>query len=529
MRIPIHELLRQHAKETPNKKAIVYYGNAITYKELDLYSDRFAAFLQNKGIEKGDRVALFLQNSPQYIIAHFGIQKIGAIVGPCNPMFKEWELEYQLNDLTAKAIVLANDLYPIYEKIKHSTSVREVFLTSYFDFLPDELHIPFPEKVEPFVKIESCWSFKSIVHNDSLHTPQKVDINMEEDVSLVVYTSGTTGAPKGAMLTFNNASFKTECLVKTYDFSPDDVHLSIMPIFHIAGMLVGLNGPIMTGGTIILLTRFAPNAALSAINHYEVTVAYTTPPMNVEMMKHPLCKVTQFEHLRANLATSFGLPVTEEISNQWKEVSGVELFEFAYGMSETHTGDALMPKDRIRFGTVGMPTYETQIKIVSLENQNIELPQGELGEIAIKSPSVFKGYLDKPEETNKDLQDGWFYTGDMGKFDQDGYLHFTGRAKEMIKCSGYSVFPEEVEKMLIRHDAISKAAVIGVPDHKRGESVKAFVVLDEEYKNKITPEDIISWSKEKMAAYKYPRYVELVDSLPQTTSGKLLRRLLKTQ
>jgi len=294
----------------------------------------------------------------------------------------------------------------------------------------------------------------------------------------------------------------------------------------VTGFFICSAAPIYSGGTIVLLTRYTPEAVMEAIERYKVTTAYTVVPMNVEIMNHPRSKEIDFSSLKLNPCTSFGIPLTKEISDAWRQLTKASLFEISYGLSETHTGDSLMPPDQIKFGSHGKPTFDTEIRIVSLDDPTIVLQPGEAGEITVRSPGVFKGYLNKPEATQAALRDGWLHTGDIGMLDEEGYLYFMGRKKEMIKCSGYSVFPEEVEQMLIRHPAVSAAAVIGVPDPVRGESVKAFIVLNEGYEGTLTEEEIIRWSKEKMANYKYPRYVEFRKTLPATGTGKLLRRVL---
>ena len=471
----LHDYLRHYARTSPNKAAIIFYGRTISYQELDELSDRFANYLLSQGVTKGDRVALFLPNCPQYLICHYGIQKIGAIVGPCSPMFKEWELEYEVGDLQATVIVVLDQLYPIVENILPNSPLELVITTSYADFLPDTPFPEFPEEVLPKAIIPNSYNLAEILQSSPADPPH-VDIDIDEDVCLIVYTSGTTGLPKGAMLTYRNAVFKSHCVAETRNFTSDDVFFSVMPIFHIAGML-GTNVVIYSGGTIVLMNRFTPEAAMDAIEHYKVTAAQTVVPMNVAIMNHPRAQQVDFSSLRLNSCTSFGIQLSEEISNQWKELTGVGLFESAYGLSETHTADTLMHPDAVKFGTTGKPTLETEIKIMSLDEPDRELPNGEQGEIIVKSPGVFKGYWNKPEATAKTLRDGWVYTGDIGKLDEEGYLYFIGRVKEMIKCSGYSVFPEDVELMLIRHPAVAQAAVIGVADPVRGESVKAFIVL----------------------------------------------------
>jgi long-chain acyl-CoA synthetase len=443
-------------------------------------------------------------------------------------MFKEWELEYQLNDLGAKVLVALDHLYPVVEQVQPKTSLELVVATNYSDFLPKNPKPTFPEKLIPKSSIPNTYDLMDILRSDLCEIPRE-EIDPENDVCLIVYTSGSTGMPKGAMLTYRNSQFKTDCVARTYGYSADDVYLCVMPIFHIAGLLFSANVPIYTGGTIVMLTRFAPEAVLEAIDRYRITSAYTVVPMNVAMMEHPMAKEVDFSSFRLNPCTSFGILLTDEISRAWRELTGALLFEIAYGLSETHTADTLMPIEGIKFGSHGKPTFETKIRIVSLEDPNVEMPVGEQGEIVVKSPGVFKGYLNKPKATQEALRNGWLFTGDIGKFDEEGYLYFLGRKKEMIKCSGYSVFPEEVERMLLRHPAIKAVAVIGVPDPVRGESVKAFIVLKEEYRERVSAKEIIAWSRERMANYKYPRYVEFRNSLPATGTGKLLRRVLEEE
>ncbi|NME06954.1 AMP-binding protein [Psychrobacillus sp. BL-248-WT-3] len=523
---PIHSYIEQHAKTTPEKTAINFYGKEISYGQLWDSIKRVASFLTEQGITKGDTVALFLQNCPQYVIAFFAIQKIGAIAGPCNPMFKEWELKYQLNDLEAKAIFTTPDLYEVFYKIEEETKVESKIITSYKDYLPDVPCPDFPEQI-----IENQWEdtydWSSILQNEQYNKDVNATIDMAEDVSLIIYTSGTTGSPKGAMLTFQNSEFQAACVAKNFGFTKEDTYISVMPIFHIAGKLVGLLSAMMVGASVVLLTRFDPKGMLQAYEQYNATVLYTTTPMNIQMLREPSIKGIDFSNLKIDIVTSFGVQLSKEISDEWESITGKPLMEFAYGMSETHTGNTMTPPDDIRYGSVGKPTFDTDIKVVDFEDYHLDKAVGEQGMILVKGPSVFKGYKGKEEETQKSFFHDYFITGDIGTFDEDGFLYFLGRVKEMIKCSGYSVYPEEVEKMLSQHEKINQVAVIGVPDPVRGESVKAFIVLEEGVQS--TEEEITEWAKERMSAYKYPREVEFINELPKTSSGKILRRLLKKE
>ncbi len=522
---PLHEYLRDNAKLNPEKIAIIWYGREITYRELNDLSDRFAMFLTATGVKKGDHVALFLTNCPQYFIAHYGIQKIGAVVGPCSPLFKEWELEYQLNDMEAKVIIAADSLYDIVAKVQPKTKIEEVILTNYGDLLPAQPTLNVPAEIcKPKPFIPGVYDMISVI-NDLESSALVVDLNMK-DVGLMVYTSGTTGQPKGAMLSYGNALFKTAAVAQSSKIETEDVLLTVVPLYHIAGMLLGLNCPIYANASMVLLYRFDPVSVLQAIEVYKCTWWYSVVPMNLAVMQVPNAGQYDISSLRTSRATSFGIILTKEIAEGWaKFTGGCEIFEAAYGLSETHTADTFMPSTSVKWGTQGIPNYETVIRIINTET-GAEMPVGEMGEIVISNPGVFQGYWNKPEATTQTLHDGWVFTGDMGWLDEDGYLIFSGRFKEMIKVSGYSVFPEEVEAMLIRHEAISQVAVTGVPDAQKGEVVKAYVVLNSEQGTHVTAQDIMDWSRQKMTSYKSPRYVEFRESLPATGAGKVLRRLL---
>ena len=526
---PLFAYLQEHARDIPDQTAYIFYGREITWSELDLYTDRFAGFLSAKGLKKGDKVMLFLQNCPQYLIAHYGAQKIGAIVVPANPMFKQMELEYEANDVGASVIVTSDDLYPIVESARDQTDIREVVVSNYRDLTASAPPFRLPQELE-YEKQSylQTHDMMEIIDKHPTDYPEP-DINIDEDVCLIVYTSGTTGRPKGAMLTYKNALYKTACASEFYQLNSHDCLLGVMPICHIAGNVLGVGMPAYTGASVVLQTRFEPDIVLSAMDKYNCTAFYGVTPMLLGMMDHPQATSFNLSSLKLTLCTSFGITFTEEIAQRWNAyVGGGFAVEAGYGLSETHTCDVFMPKQSDKFGANGLPVFDSIIKIVDPETGK-ELPVGDQGEIIIKNAGVFKGYLNRPDKTAETLRDGWVYTGDIGRFDSEGYLYFIGRTKEMIKCSGYSVFPEDVEAMLLNHPAVHQPAVIGVPDPTRGESVKAFIVLNPQYKGKITPDEIISWARENMAAYKYPRQVVFKDELPATGTGKVLRRLLKDE
>ena len=526
---PLHAHLRRHAREKPDAAALVWYGRAISWRDLDDWSDALGAHLQSLGVGKGAPVALFMNNCPQYLVAHYAIQKIGAIVCPCGPLNKAHELEYQLGDLQARVIIAADNLLPIVDQVRAQTALQHVLAVRYGDLLPTEPTLPVPPELQaasaPLPAGVADMLQISQQGAQSGRRPTPVSIGMD-DIALMTYTSGTTGLPKGAMLSFGNALFKTEVTAASAGIGAQHVALSVAPLYHIAGMLMGVNVPALAGATQVLLFRFDPVAVLQAIHAYKVTHWYSIAPMNVACMQVPDAQRFDLASLLRNPVTSFGITFTEPLAQQWQAFTRGPCisYEAAYGLSETHTMDTGMPHDAIRWGTHGRPMPGVTIRIVDAET-GAEKAVGEVGEITVKSPGNFKGYWNKPEATAKTLRDGWVWTGDQGRMDADGYLTFIGRTKEMIKVSGYSVFPEEVETILIKHPAVAQAAVLGEPDAEKGEVVKAFVVRKPGAE--VSAEELIAWSRENMATYKAPRYVAFIDALPATGSGKVLRRLLK--
>ena len=526
---PIFEYLRSHAKAYPNKPAINFYGLEISYKELDKLTDRFAGYLISEGIKKGDRVALYMQNCPQYTICQLGAHKAGGIVVPCGPMFKSWELEEELSQTDTKVIVCQDELYPYVKEADIKCKFDHIIVTGFSDFFPDKPAFPVHETMtRPRIHFPEAVELISILDNpaqDCLLPNVSLD-----DPCLLQFTSGTTGLPKAAILTHANQLYKTAAMAMAYKCGHEDFMLTAMPTYHIAGMLFGLTIPIYSGGTAVTMSRFDPVATALAITELKCSKMYGTVSMYVPTMKISEERSIDLTSLRISMATSFGLCLTEDIVQNWRKVTnGGIIVEAAYGLSETHTGDTFSPLDKPRVGSVGIPHVGTNIKIVDFDDPNIELEPEHVGEIAIRSPGVFKGYWGRFDSTREVLRDGWLYTGDMGKFDQDGYLYFLGRKKEMIKTSGYAIAPEEVEGFLMRHPAVNEAACIPVPHPVRGESVKAFIVLKQEYSSKVSEQELMDWAKGKMAAYKCPTVIEFLPEIPKNATGKILRRILKEQ
>lgn len=520
---PLHEYLRQHAREQPDKTAIIWYGREISYAELDAASDAFAAELQRIGVGRGDRVALFMQNCPHYTIAHFGIQKIGAIVSPCSPMFKSHEFAYQVGDLGAKAIVAADHLVPIVMSVRDRVASAQVYSVRYGDLLPAAPTGRVPDDVSARRPTpEGTLDFSDAISRRP-SMPPVVEVAMD-DVALMTYTSGTTGMPKGAMLTYRNALYKTAVGGEMFKIRNDDMVLAVAPLYHIAGMICGVTMLAYTGATVVLLNRMDALAVLQAIDRHHVTWWYAMAPMLVATMNEPGAGDFDRSSLHTTMGTSFGIKLTEDLARRWSDFAGGCLvYEAGYGLSETHTNDVLMPREDVRWGTNGIAGKGVELKVIGADGR--EVPTGESGQILVKSLGVFKGYWNRPEATAEVLQDGWVHTGDIGKVDADGYVTFIGRVKEMIKVSGFSVFPEEVEAILILHPEVASVAVIGVPDADKGEVVKAFIVPKQP--GRFDAAELTRWARENMSHYKVPRTVQLLDALPATGTGKVLRRLLR--
>lgn len=527
---PLHEMLSDHARCDGTVPALVWYGAELSYAQLDQASDAFAARLAALGISKGDPVVLFMNNCPQFVVAAFGIQKLGAIVCPCSPLNREHELAYQMGDLQNRVVVVAEELLPLVNKVRSQTAVEHVFGVRYAELLPETPSIPLPEELQQGERsgswpagVEDFWQAAS-----SGASAPEVTIDLANDVALITYTSGTTGLPKGAMLTFANARYKAAALVETRRLGVGDVLLSTAPLYHIAGMLMGVAAPVAAGATNVILHRFEASAVLQAIVRYRVAFWYSMTPMNLAVMALPEAQGADLSSLRQNPVTSFGVQFTREIAARWQAfVPQCFVAEGTYGLSETHGMDTWVPLDEeVRWGSHGKALPGTEIRIVDPTTRK-PLALGETGEVAIRSPGVFKGYLHRDDATAEILQDGWLYTGDTGRLDEDGYLTFIGRFKEMIKVSGYSVFPEEVEVILIKHPDVAQAAVVSQPDDTKGERIIAFIVP----RPGAAPDlaQMRAWSRENMAPYKVPQDFRTIDVLPATGAGKVLRRLLLDQ
>lgn len=521
---PLSKYLKDWATMTPERVALSFYSRDITYKELDEMANRFAWGLIDIGIKKGDRVALYMENCPQFVISYFGIHRAGGVVVPLNPMFKHAELEYEIQDSQTETLVGLDYLYPEVENIRDRVPLKNIILTSLRDYLPEEPVLPLPSEAK-----EEKRSFSKTI--DFLGLLKKSQdqylcniMDMKKDLALLLYTGGTTGLPKGAMISHYTLTYASVGAALWYRHREDDIHLGVTPFFHSMGQQQLMCAPLASGGQVVILSRFVPDVVAMAIGYYKCTFWVGATTMLIALLNLPDIKKYDFSSFRC--IWSGGSPISIELQKKVKELAPKAVIGEGYGLTEcVSQGGAITPLHRYKPGFVGIP-HISDIKIVDLETGLKELSPNEEGEIIIKGAAVMKGYWNKPEETKEMLRDGWLYTGDIGLMDEEGYIKFLGRERELIKCSGYSVFPSEVENLLYKYPAVAEVAVIGISDPYRGESPKAFIILKSEYKGKIKEEEIIEWCKNNMAAYKRPRVVQFVEELPKSAAGKILRRIL---
>jgi fatty-acyl-CoA synthase len=525
---PLTEYLRTWSSLQPQKPAVIFYGHITTYAELDQLSDRFAALLAVKGVKKGDRVAVFLPNSPQFHIAFFGILKLGAVHVPVSPLSRAFELAYELNDTEAEVVLALDQLMPIVREVPSQTRLREVLVTSFADVLPAVPSIPIPSSLQlPRVACSDATDLMPALA--AIAPPSPLPAAGLDDIAALNYTGGTTGMPKGCVHTQRDMIYTAASNYGiALDVSPDSTFLSFFPEFWIAGENVGLIFPLFAGATLVLLARWDPVGVMAAIARYQVTITVMPVDGAVELMEHPRFAEFDLRSLQQVRVVSFVKKLNAEYRRRWKQLTGNTLAEAAWGMTETHTSDTFttgFQDEDFDLNAqpifVGLPVPGTEFKICDFDTGAL-VPLGEEGEIRVRSPSLLKAYWNKPEATAASIGDGWLRTGDIGLLDQQGFLHFLGRRKEMLKVKGMSVFPPEIEALLGQHPAILGSGVVGRDDPERGQVPVAFVQLKPEAR-RTTAAEIEVWCRDRMAGYKVPE-IRLIDVLPMTATGKVKKQ-----
>jgi len=522
--VPVFKLLQDSVEKYPEKPAVIFLHKETTYRELDEYSDRVAMHLIEKGIKKGDRVATMLPNCTQHIIIFYAIQKAGATIVTCNVMLKGDELKYMLEESGAKAIFALDLVYPVVQQVAEELGMSDVISVHVKDFSAPTAQIP-PLLALDKNKIDETVDFMDLL-TEVKGKPPVFEVNVKEDLAMILYTSGTTGLPKGAMITHYGLCACTVYTASIFlGLTRDDILLLLFPLFHIGSYALMLLPAMYRGATVVPIPSFDAGMALDLIQRHKISILIFPPTAYVGLLNHPDFSSTDLSSVRFTGAA--GSPVPVALKNEWQDKAGTYLYA-GLGATET-TGTApgiveMVHKSNLGTGTLGVAMHE--LKIVD-EQGNI-VPRNVTGEILLRGPGVCLGYWKKPEETKKQFtEDGWWCSGDAGYMNEDGFVFFVERIKDLIIASGYNIAPAEVESHIYKHPAVKEVGVVGIPHEYRGETVKAFISLKDEYVGKVTEDEIIKFCRDNMAVYKSPTEVEFIDALPMTLTGKVLRRALR--
>ena len=526
-KVTMPEVLTKIAKKYPDRTAFIYMGTKITFRELERLVNRFTRAVLDLGVRPGDKVAMLLPNIPQIIIADYATYRVGAVTAMNNPLYTESELEHQLNDSDATVLVTLDLLLPRALKLMDKTKIKTIITCHINDYLPFPVKQLFPfvkkgmyRKVEPQ---EGVYQFMDLIKEYSDDPVE--NLARWDDVAALIYTGGTTGVSKGAMLTHANIS---GIMQQFNAWFPDlkDTEQSLMgiyPIFHSAGYSVSQNMTIMNGWSCILVPKPEPNAIIEMLRKFKPTFLPGVPTIYLGLLRDKRFREMDLSFVKGYFGGAAPLP--EDTLNQLKELHGAIIYD-VFGATENVAFATMTPwGGTVKRGTVGLPLPNTDLKIVDVETGTQGLPVGEDGEICIKGPQIMKGYYKRPEETSATIRDGWFYMGDIGHLDEDGYLTISDRKKDLIVASGFNIYPNEIDGILFSHPKILEACCIGIPDEYRGETVKAYIMVKPG--ETLTKEEVISYCREKLAAYKVPKEIEFIDELPKSAIGKILRRELR--
>ena len=517
------------ATRYPDKPFIVYYDSPLSYAQFRQDCERVAGWLQQDcGVQAGDRVLLYMQNSPQWVIAYYAILRANAVVVPVNPMNKAEELRHYVSDSGASTALVAQDLYPqIAPLLGGKEGLRHLGVAAYSDYLsgPTDLALPpFVAAPREPITAPGVTLWQEILQRALRPGPHTAG---PDDLCVMPYTSGTTGQPKGCMHTHRSVMSTLVGGVQWFGRTQDAVYLSVLPFFHVTGMAGSMNGPLFAGATIVILSRWDRDVAALCIQRQRIAIWQAISTMVVDFLSNP--RLGEYDLSSLQGVRGGGAAMPEAIAKKLKDLTGLDYVE-GYGMSETLAATHINPPQRPKPQCLGIPVFDVDARVLDPQTLQ-ELPEGETGEIVVHAPQVMQGYWKQPQATADSFisLDGkrFLRTGDLAYVDHDGYFFMVDRLKRMINASGYKVWPAEVEALMYKHPAIHEACVIGVRDARRGETVKALVVLKEEARGQVSAEDIIGWAHEHMAAYKSPRVVEFVHTLPKSGTGKILWRELQ--
>lgn len=505
--------VQQQAKQTPTKVAYHFQGQDVTYEALEQSVSRFAQGLQDLGIQKGDNVALLLGNTPHFIISLYAIMRIGATAVPVNPTYTKDEISYILQNAQVKGIVALDLLLPLVEVVAEHFPTVEAFIICETT----------PQVAEQVAALQGAAKaktklFQQVVAQAS-GSAEIADIH-RDDTAVILYTSGTTGQPKGAMLTHNNLYCNARDIGVYLNMDEHDRVIATLPVFHVFALTVVVNAPLMKGATVLLAPRFSPAEIYALAKTEKATIFAGVPTMFNFLLQFKDGDPKDFEHLRLAISGGASLPVA--LLHAFEQQFNVRISE-GYGLSEASPVTCFNPLDRERkAGSIGTSIPNVENKVVDEYGQ--EVPIGEVGELIVRGPNVMKGYYKMPDETALAIRDGWLYTGDLARRDEDGYFFIVDRKKDLIIVGGFNVYPREVEEVLYTHPNVVEAAVVGFPDQTFGEAVHAFIVLKEPT---TSIEEMQAFCREHLVKYKVPTTIELIDELPKNSTGKILRRSFK--
>ena len=519
--------LQISALRYPDHTAIIFYDAPITYRRLLEEVEAMAGYLQAQGVKKGDRVLLYMQNSPQYVISYYAILRSDAVVVPINPMNRAAELEHYIADTGSALCLAGQELTEYITPLLGKTDLEQIVVASYITYIKPDTDLDLPAEVAAPVwssEVPGLVSWESVMaggHSPLEHTAGP------EDLAVIPYSSGTTGAPKGCMHTHRSVMATAVHRVFWNIFTPDSTLLATLPFFHVTGMTGSMNGPIFSGSTSVIMTRWDRITAARLIERYEVTGWANIATMMVDFLSNP--DLSRYDLSSLNMVGGGGAAMPVAVAEKLKRMTGLDYIE-GYGLSETMAATHINPKGQPKAQCLGIPVFDVDSRIVDVETLEEKAP-GETGEIVSCGPQVTAGYWNRPAETDAAFVeiDGkrFFRTGDLGYYDEDGYFFMVDRLKRMINASGFKVWPSEVEGLMYRHPAVHEVCIISSPDPKRGETVKACIVLTPEAEGNVAADEITGWCKQQMAAYKVPTIIEFVDSLPKSPTGKLMWRALQ--
>lgn len=525
----LYENLSITTKKYPDKIAIYYYGARYTYSELLDEVDAMAGYLEHEiHVEEGERVLLFMQNSPQFLISYYAILRLRAVVVPINPMNNAEELAFYIKDGEIRTGIVGQELYLQIEKLQKYAPLEMVITAAYSDYTGDgeeleELPGVVAAKAQEF---EGTIPWKKAM---KLKLIPSIYGGESDDIAVLPYTSGTTGLPKGCIHTNHSVQANTVGTFHWMNMTSDAVALTTLPLFHVTGMVHSMHTPIYAGAAMVIMTRWDRDYAAKAIEKYGCTHWINISTMIIDFLSNS--KLSHYNITSLQSIGGGGAPLPAAVGENLTIVTGLKYIE-GYGLSETISQTHFNPPDRPKLQCLGIPSFGVDARIID-GSTGKEVGAGEEGELIVSGPQLFQGYYKRDDENRNSFieLDGkrFFRTGDIVKMDVEGYFFIVDRVKRMINASGFKVWPTEVESLLYKHPAIQQACVIGIPDSRRGETVKAYVILKEGQEGKVSEKEIIDWSKQHMAAYKYPRVIEFRKAFPTTSSGKILWRKLQEE